>query len=200
VIGDGCTMAAMQQLPEERRPAGAYYTVRAWRPERGELDLWFVLHASEGAVSSWAAQAGAGDRLALWGPRLGYEPPPGTTSQLLLADETGLAAVAAILAEIDQATAVRVLAETVDADHAISFPERPNVEIDWLYRGDDEPGTGNRFLDAVEKLPLEPEGLYAFGGAESRQLTAIRSYLRRELGLDREQVHLTGYWRRSIET
>ena len=28
----------------DERPIGAYYTVRHWRPEAAELDMWFVLH------------------------------------------------------------------------------------------------------------------------------------------------------------
>jgi NADPH-dependent ferric siderophore reductase len=38
--------------------------------------------------------------------------------------------------------------------------------------------------------------LSAFGAAESRQITAVRKYLRRELGLRSDQVFMTGYWRR----
>jgi NADPH-dependent ferric siderophore reductase len=36
---------------------------------------------------------------------------------------------------------------------------------------------------------------YAWGGAESRAMTAVRRYLRREVGLAREQVSMTPYWR-----
>jgi len=34
-----------------------------------------------------------------------------------------------------------------------------------------------------------------WGGAESRVLTAIRKYVRHELGFARESVMLVGYWR-----
>ena len=43
-------------MPPEEQPVGAYYTVRAWRPEVAELDILFVLHG-DGPASAWAARA-----------------------------------------------------------------------------------------------------------------------------------------------
>ena len=36
---------------------------------------------------------------------------------------------------------------------------------------------------------------YVWGGAESRAMTAVRRYVRHEVGLAREQVDLVPYWR-----
>ena len=47
----------------------------------------------------------------------------------------------------------------------------------------------------VESLAAWEEGTpYAWGGAESRAMTATRRFLRQERGLAREQVSMVAYW------
>src|SRR5690606_33843997 len=96
--------AAMDEL---ERPVGAYYTVRHWRPERAEIDMLVVLHGDEGNVSPWALRAQPGDRVALWGPRTMWEPPDAPDWYLLVADDTGLPAVAGILEQLPEHAVVR---------------------------------------------------------------------------------------------
>ncbi|HEX6238433.1 MAG TPA: SIP domain-containing protein [Acidimicrobiales bacterium] len=43
--------------------------------------------------------------------------------------------------------------------------------------------------------PRRPGGPYVWGGAESRAMRDVRRYLRREVGIERERVSLTPYWR-----
>jgi NADPH-dependent ferric siderophore reductase len=181
--------------PEELRPHGAYYTVRRWDPERGEIDVLFVLHGDEGALGAWAARAQVGDQVVLWGPRTSFEPPVGTDRYLLVADETGLPAVAAILESLPTSVPVTVVAEVADAGTRQCVPCRPGVDVCWLHRDGADPGTTTLLVDAVRALPRPAGAVYAWGGGESRSLTAVRRYLRDEVGLAREQVTLVAYWR-----
>src|SRR3546814_10763929 len=99
-IDQSFTWEQHARTPVEDQPVGAYYTLRRWRPEVAELDIWAATHAEgepEGHASSWAGRAKPGDRVALWGPRTAYYPPEETDHLLLVADETGLPAVAGIL-------------------------------------------------------------------------------------------------------
>ena len=159
--------------------------------------MWFVLHDADAGVSGWAARAVPGDRVALWGPRRSHEPPRHTTSQLLVADETGLGAVAAILDEADADQAIHVVLEAADADHLVDLPTGPHIMTEWLFRDGDRAGTGTRLLDAVRRLELDLAGLYAYGAAETHQISAVRAHLRSERGLAAQQVRMTGYWRRT---
>lgn len=172
----------------------AYYTVRRWRPEVGEMDMWFVLHGDHGPLSRWAARASAGDGVSVWGPRASFEPPPDTQSIVLIADDTGLPAVAAIM----DATHLPVTAivETYDEEHVIDVPG----PVEWLFRGDEAPGTGGRLVSAVEAWDADLSGTYCFGAGESREMTAIRKHLRNERSLPREWVQMTAYWRRPAST
>ena len=179
-------------LPDEEKPGWAYYTCRRVHPGTGEMDLWFVLHEHDGAVSGWARRAAVGDRLGLWGPRDGFEPPAGTTSYLLVGDETGLGAFAAILDAADGGVPVHVVVESDDGRPVLELPARPKDTVSWVSRH----GEGTALVDAVAALSLDTTGLYAYGAAESREVTAVRKHLRRTVGMPADQVQMIGYWRR----
>jgi NADPH-dependent ferric siderophore reductase len=185
------------QMPPEDQPVGAYYTAREWRPEVAELDMLFVLHGDSGPASAWALRAKPGDPVALWGPRTSYHPPADTDWYLLVADETGLPATACILESLPPGTPARVFAEVDGPDERQELPSSPGVDVTWLYREGAEPGTTSLLVDAVRALPWPGGTPYVWGGGESRNVTAVRRYVRREVGLPQSRVSLVGYWRRS---
>jgi NADPH-dependent ferric siderophore reductase len=196
-VGTDFSWTLNDQLPEADRPQGAYYTVRRSRPADGEIDMWFVLHGDAGPASAWAQRAAPGMPAGLWGPRSTWAPPPHTDRYLLVVDETGLGAAAAILDQLrPDAPDVHVIAETVDDAHHVELPTWDGVTIDWQHRGAAAPGTAGLLVDAVRRLDVQPEGLYALGAAESREITAVRKHLRDEVGLSADRTSMTGYWRR----
>jgi NADPH-dependent ferric siderophore reductase len=182
-------------MPDDVRPIGAYYTVRRWDRAASRIEALFVLHGDEGQASAWAARAQPGDPVALWGPRTAYTPPPGTDRLLLVADETGLPAVASILEQLPDGVAAQVLAEVSGPDEQQELPATPGIDVRWLHRGDAEPGTTTLLVDAVRSLPRPSATTYVWGGGESRTMTAVRKYLRQELGFPREAISLVAYWR-----
>ncbi|HEY8523924.1 MAG TPA: SIP domain-containing protein [Acidimicrobiales bacterium] len=182
-------------MPEEERPVGAYYTVRAWRPERAELDMLFVLHGDSGPASAWAQRARPGDPVALWGPRSSYHPPARTDWYLLVADETGLPAAANILESLPEGTVARVFAEVDNETERQELPTAPSFAVTWLYRRGAPAGTTTLLPDAVRSMAWPGGTPYVWGGGESRAMTAVRRYVRREIGLPREAVSLVAYWR-----
>ncbi len=197
-IDRGFSWETVGQMPPDERPVGGYYTLRRWRPEEAELDVLMVLHGDGGPASTWAATAQPGDPAALWGPRDVWSPPADTDRYLLVADETGLPAVAVIVESLPPGTPVHVVAEVAAADEHQELREHPAIEVTWLHRDGAEAGTTTLLVDAVRNLPgLDRHGLYVWGGGESRAMTAVRKYLRREKGFDREAVDLVAYWRHS---
>ena len=183
------------EMPEEDRPVGAYYTVRAWRPDVLEIDCDFVLHGEVGTAGVWSTTAQPGDPVALWGPRTAYEPPDGVRWQLLVADHTGLPATAAILDALPPGARAHAVIEVPDAAEEQPLPTEGDVEVTWLHRGDAEAGLTTHLIEAVRALEVPVDGTYAWGGAESRTITEVRKHLRHERGLRREQVSMVGYWR-----
>ena len=195
-LDDGTDFGGYRALPEDEQPDWAYYTCRRWRPEDGELDAWFVLHEHDGPISGWARTAAVGDRVALWGPRTAFEPPESTTSLLLVGDETGLGAFAAILEATAPDIAITAVIEYDGGAPTIELPEHPNATIIWADRDGAEHGTGSHLVDAVRALDLEVDGLYAYGAGESRQVTAVRKHLRSEREVPGPQVRMVAYWRK----
>jgi NADPH-dependent ferric siderophore reductase len=194
-------------LPEEDRPTGSHYTVRHHRPERAEIDVDFVLHDEPGPASGWAERAQPGDAVALWGPRTAYRPPDQVDWYLLVADETGLPATAAILEHLAGGSGgfggpvrvpVRVIVEVADAAEEQPLGVVPGLEVTWLHRDGAAAGTTTALFDAVTALD-RPDGLpYIWGGGESRSMTSIRKHVRHHLGYPRDRVSLTPYWRHTL--
>lgn len=200
--------------PAEEQVVGAYYTVRRWRDDASELDVLVVLHGdghghghdaapaatgtharSAGHASAWAARAEPGDRIALWGPRAIYDPPPDTDRLVLIADETGLPAVAAIVEQRRPGIPVLVIAEIPSDGDRPELPLDPDVEVRWLHRAGAVAGTTTLLVDAVRSLPPFEGTPYVWGGAESHAMTEVRRHVRGERDLPRDRVALTGYWR-----
>jgi NADPH-dependent ferric siderophore reductase len=195
-IDETFTWEAYADMPEGDRPVGAYYTVRRWRPDAGEVDLLAVLHGDAGPGSAWAGRARPGDRAALWGPRTAFHPPAGTASLVLVADDTGLPAAAAILDALDDGVRATVVAEVDGPLEQQALPSPPLVDVVWVHRDGAAPGTTTGLLDAVRALPPFGPATYVWGGAESRCMTAVRRHVRDERRLPRHAVSLVAYWRR----
>lgn len=209
-IDHSFTWGAYAEMPESEQPVGAYYTVRAWRPaidgSTAEMDLVFAVHdvpegVAGGHAVRWAQTAEPGDPVALWGPRQGGAPPPDTDWCLLVADETGLPQVAVILEHRPPGVAVHAFVELDGPDDRLPLAgvdadgHGDGVEVHWLYRRGAAAGTTSLLVDAVRSLKLPAGHVFAWGGAESRAVTAIRKYLRHECGIERERVTMVGYWR-----
>ena len=169
------------------------YTARRQDPARGEVDIDFVLHG-DGPAAGWAAAARPGALLGVAGSGpLGHRP---AGVLLLVADETALPAVARILAEADPATRGTALVEVADAAEEQEVPGPPGVELRWLHRGATPPGESTLLAEAVAGLPRPDGDVFAWVGAESAAVRAIRSDLRSRWGLSRAEHHAIGYWRR----
>ncbi|MEU9624513.1 siderophore-interacting protein [Streptomyces sp. NPDC048155] len=112
------------QTPEGRPVAPMRtYTIRSVRPEAGEIDIDFVLH-DHGVASGWAAAACPGDVIGLCSPTALYSPPADLAWQVLIADLTGLPAVARLLEETPDRVRTRAVVE-VPAPSAATAVCRP---------------------------------------------------------------------------
>ena len=195
----GFDMGKWRALSEQDRPGAAYYTIRRSRraPDGTvELDLWFVVHETYGAVSDWAGRAKVGEEISLWGPRTAFKPPACTRQYIFLAEETSYAAVAAILDELPAESGVTVLLEAGKPGEEVPLRKEPHWEVAWVYRDGARPGCSTVMLDGVKALkPDSVSDLYLFGAGESIQIAKVRKYLRQSWSLSKPQFHLTGYWR-----
>jgi NADPH-dependent ferric siderophore reductase len=183
------------------RPVGAYYTVRHHRPEGHEIDLDMVLHESHnsegGYASKWAATAAAGEPVALWGPRVSYEPQETTSEIYVFVDETGIPAASCIIESMPAELRAHVFIEVDGPADEVAMSGGDRVEVEWLHRHGAPPGSTTLLADAAALATPrpDPDTVYVYGGAESRVMASIRKHVRRKWRVPKESVSLVPYWR-----
>jgi NADPH-dependent ferric siderophore reductase len=184
------------RLPADQQPHARNYSVRWYRPESREIVVDMVLHDGRSIGTDWAVAAKPGDQLAIWGPRIAYDPPPNVEWQLLLADHTGLPALAAILESWPPEMRGTAVIEVDRPEDIQPLPTKARSEIIWVFREGAHPGDSDVLETTVRALEL-PSGIrYAWGGGEHRLMTNLGRYLRRTCGFRPIDVSTIGYWAR----
>jgi NADPH-dependent ferric siderophore reductase len=188
-------------LPKAQWPRTRTYTVRAWDPAALELTVDVVQHGDQGLAGPWAAAAAPGDVLQLLGPGGAYAPDPEADWHLLVGDASVLPAIAATLPRIPAGRPVHVVLEVHDAAEEQELTSPGALSVTWLHRGDtgalapeDEP-----LVAAVRDLVF-PEGrVHAFVHGEAVAVRALRRHLLVDRGLPREDLSISGYWKRTLD-
>lgn len=143
-------------LPDEHRNPFRTYTVRAVRPDRGEIDVDVVLHGVNGPASRWATSARTGDQLRMLGPDSGYDgnhggiefrPPADGSTVLLAGDETAVPAICAILERLPAHTRGEAVLEVPHGADRLAVAGPPDVAVRWLAR--DNGAHGGALIPAV---------------------------------------------------
>ncbi|WP_226995578.1 siderophore-interacting protein [Gordonia phthalatica] len=182
--------AAVAAVDAEHRPVLRWYTVRAHRPEVGEIDVDIVLHGDSGPGSRFATSAAVGTRLGITeGSALFDSRPRGVV--WVVGDETAIPAIARIVECSDAATTVHAVVETESA--ADVLPLDSCASQTWVTRGADRPGTA--MLDAVRAaaVPLDIDAVWVCG--EQAAVAAVRRHLVGERGVPPARITFSGYWR-----
>lgn len=173
------------------------YTVRSWDRARGTFDIEVVRHAG-GRAAEWAFSAEVGSAIAFAGPKMSQGVVAEAEHHLLLADETGLPAVARWIDEADPDAQGRVIIEVPTPEDVQRLPAPAGVTVQWLVRPDGvRPGHSTLLLDALRALPRPAGRCFAWCAGETITVAPIRRFLRNEWGLPKEDVDVAGYWRRT---
>lgn len=165
---------------------GRAYTVRERRD--GQLVIDIALHG--GLCASWARQAHPGDLAKISGPRQGYKLawPPGDV--LLGADETGLSAVASILAGLPRQTRGIAWLEIPDKGDIQPIEAPPAVSVRFLPRKTAAPG--QLLTEAMREASVSPTAT-VWVAAERTAALELRDHFHARLPW--QQVRTSGYWR-----
>ena len=179
--------------PREEWPALRTYTVRAFDPVAGELTIDFVHHGDAGLAGPWAAAARPGDPLLLLGPGGAYAPDPTADWHLLVGDESALPAIGAALERVPAGVPVHALVE-VDGpadEQDLTTPGR--LDLRWSHR---DPTRPEQLVEALAALPFPAGRVHAFVHGEAGVVRALRRHLLDERGVPRDDLSVSGYWRR----
>ncbi|AXK46056.1 siderophore-interacting protein [Brachybacterium saurashtrense] len=178
------------------------YTVRAVDPLRSELMIDFVLH-DHGTAGRWASRARPGDVLGQLGPRGHVLHPLDYPRYVVAGDETALPAVARFIEEAPAGSHMTAVIEVADAaeEQPLDAADGLDLDLRWVHRDTApiSPAHSSALETALRTVDISPdEYIFVFVAGEATALTPIRRYLRRELGLPKEQVDVDGYWKRGV--
>jgi NADPH-dependent ferric siderophore reductase len=180
-------------MPPEDLPTVRTYTALFPDIEAGTLAIDFVVHGDEGVAGPWARSAQPGDALMANGPGGGYRPDRTADWHLLAGDESAVPAITAALADLPEDAVVRVvvLVDGPADEPVLTLPA--GAAASFVHRN----GTDAVLEQAVRELDWHPGRVHAFVHGEAQEVMhGIRPYLLRERGLPRDQVSISGYWRR----
>jgi NADPH-dependent ferric siderophore reductase len=174
-------------------PTSREYTVRAYRPERREVDIDLVVHGG-GLASDWACGVRPGDPVHLAGPPGGYRIADDYSHYLLAGDETALPAIARWAESAPADTVGWIYVAVPGPGSEQPLPAPPGVTVTWLHTGG---RAGDLLAEAVRATPV-PEGadLFVWLAGEAGAIKPLRRWVRDERGLDRDASSITGYWKR----
>lgn len=198
------TLDSFKELPEEYQPVVRTYTVRKVDRERGEISIDFVVHGEHGVAGPWAASVKPGDPAYLMGPSGAYSPDPAADWHLLAGDESGLPAISAALEAMAPDAVGFVFVEVSGPDDEIELVAPEGVQIRWLYRGgradlvsEEHAGDHAPLIAAVKEVLWRPGQVQVFIHGEAQAVMHnLRSYIRKERGVDAKWASISGYWRR----
>lgn len=175
------------------------YTISDHRIVEGQtqLDLDVALH-DEGIGSDWARDCKPGDRVGLIQPHGLYAAPKGVGWQLLVADITGVPAVARILRGLEPGQRVDVVIVLTDPADEIPLPSAADVNISWQVVAKDT-DIADALAEAVTSRELPDSDRYVWLAGEARASRAVRRHLRRELGWPQSDFYTCGYWQVDAE-
>lgn len=189
--------AAVSEMPEDEQPGLRWYTIRSLRRREGEIDVDIVTHGDSGPGSAWATSVQVGDTA---GFRSGgalyssFDEP----RQLIVADETAVPALLAILEERSR-RGLPGLGEGIDAHVEVpSSTVLDGMEVPAAVtvheRGSDAPGTA--VLAALVDSPASTADVdYAWLCGESGLATSLRRHLVQQVGMDKRKITFSGYWK-----
>ncbi|WAX80903.1 siderophore-interacting protein [Streptomyces sp. KMM 9044] len=181
-----------EEFPRDQWPVTRTYTVRHWDAGQLELTLDFVIHGDEGLAGPWARRVLPGETVFFLGPGGAYAPDPGADWHLLVGDESALPAIARSLEALPSGARAYAFVEVEGSREEQKIDSE--VAVTWLHRGDRP--VGEALVEAVQDLEF-PEGrVHAFVHGEAHFVKELRHLLRVERQIAREDLSVSGYWRR----
>jgi NADPH-dependent ferric siderophore reductase len=198
------TLDSFKELPDAHQPVVRTYTVRDVDHERREISIDFVVHGEHGVAAPWAASVQPGDPAYLMGPSGAYAPDPGADWHLLAGDEAGLPAISTALEALPPNAIGQVFVEVSGPDDEIELTAPEGVQIRWIYRGgradlvpEEQAGDHAPLIAAVKEAQWLPGQVQVFIHGEAQAVMHnLRSYVRKDRGVDAKWTSISGYWRR----
>ncbi len=189
--------SSLAKLPEDVRPDLRWYTIRHHRPQAAHCDIDIVHGVHDGPGARWIASVQPGAAVGIRFQTALYAGAPPAGRQLLLADETGLPGLLAILDAVGaraqaghQHPQLQAVVELPDDDFHV--PDLADRDVVVVHRHQDAPGSAllaelrNRSVGHLD---------YAWVCAEAATIAAAKRHLVKQLRMPRRSIMATGLWK-----
>lgn len=177
------------------RPIVRTYSIRAIRPQQGEIDIEFALHDHSGPAVNFARQAKPGDKIGISNPGGPKPMLPAAEFYCLAGDPSSLPAIAALLENLPADSEGQVFIRVDTPADVIDLQKPAGIELSWIIGGTE------KTTDLITQFcaqPQPPSGTHFWLAGEDRLVVELRRYLRREQQCDRNQLYAVPYWREGL--
>lgn len=196
---EGAYIKLLFNQSDSDKPVMRTYTVALQRSEKNEIDVDFVLHASDdntghGVAGPWSMNAKEGDEISISGP--GPAKFINTQAQVYIlgADMTALPALTANLKRLPATAVGQVFIEIMSEQDKQDLAKPDNIDIHWLvnkYPGSDE----TPLLHAITQAVLPAGQLSAWVACEFKSMKKIRLHLKNDRAVDKSHLYISSYWK-----
>ena len=178
---------------ENEKPLVRTYTVRHYNVEQRELDVDFVIHESEGPAASWAQSCVPGDTIKVGGPGPKKVLDESADWYLIVGDMSALPAISANIERMAADVKGYLLIEIIHEQDKQQLDIPQGVQVEWIVNADPE-SPNSILLDRVKALPWLAGRPHVWVAGEFSQSLGIRSLMKSERGITREQMYASSYW------
>lgn len=178
------------------KPAARGYTIRAYDPVIGRIDLDFALHGGTGPAASWVRHAQVGEIIQLAGPGPGYDIDPRVDNHILIGDMTALPAIAAVAAALPATTRAAIIVEVIDARDEQPLDSTATLDVHWLHSGAEAPGTTGQIELAVQGAGLDYRKSQILLAGEAFMVRSVLTHLLVDRGVPQTSIQSKGYWKK----
>ncbi|MBE1877111.1 siderophore-interacting protein [Myceligenerans pegani] len=174
------------------RPLVRTYTIRRVHDEGWDVD---VVEHGEGYGGPWAGRVRPGEEVSFLGPGGDYAPSADATWHLLVGDESALPAIAAACETLPRSARAHVFIEVAGPEEQQELVSDGDLHVTWVYR-DRGLGLFHTVRTAHESGGLPAGVPHAFLHGEAGCVRDLRRWARAELGVPRELLSASGYWKK----
>ncbi|WP_062078028.1 siderophore-interacting protein [Demequina globuliformis] len=176
---------------EDDHDIARHYTIRRWDKAAQTIVVDIVTHG-HGRGSTWARTCQPGDVVAISAPHGYYGAPEHSTKRLLLADATGLPAVARILEEASPEETFQVIVELLDEADKIALPSPADVDVQWLIAGNGR--ALSELVPTMATLDELSDDTYIWVACETKASREARKHVRTYWMRHHTLYRIVGYW------
>ncbi|GAA1853247.1 siderophore-interacting protein [Myceligenerans crystallogenes] len=177
----------------DARPVVRAYTIRRVHAEGWDVDV--VEHGDVGYGGPWARRVQVGDEVGFLGPGGAYAPSADADWHLLVGDESALPAVAAACEALPSGAVAHAFIEVAGPAERQEIVSDGALRVTWVHRSADGVTLADVVRTAHEAGDLPGGVPHAFLHGEAGVVRDLRRWARAELGVPRELLSASGYWK-----